>query len=70
MSDITGIHTLKYTVVNPKTKEVINEKTIKLNVVLKLFYIINFEVYLYLGYFLVILIFFYHISFLLIFKIN
>lgn len=36
MSDITGIHTLKYTVVNPKTKEVINEKTIKLNVVLKL----------------------------------
>ena len=28
MSDITGIHTLKYTVVNPKTNEVINEKTI------------------------------------------
>ena len=36
MSDVTGIHTLKYVVVNPKTNEVINEKTIKLNVVLKL----------------------------------
>ena len=36
MSDITGIHTLKYVVVNPKTNEVINEKTIKINVVLKI----------------------------------